>query len=139
MFWLPLARSEYPCQPAPGPSSSAAQRAPRTPLQSDPASPDQELRHRKHLIDTSIRVGKYLVSPLTRHLGPGRYAASVSIRSGRGSATHDRVMRFIPEFDSGEAALHYATAQGLDWIGSAAASQAVACPALVSHLLPITE
>ncbi|MDZ5456730.1 hypothetical protein SM757_09090 [Azohydromonas lata] len=74
----------------------------------------------------SIRVGKYLVSPLTRSLGQGRFAASVSIRSGRGSATHDRVLRFTPEFGSGEAALHYATAQGLDWIGRTAADQAPA-------------
>jgi hypothetical protein len=71
---------------------------------------------------------------LTRHLGSSRYAASVSIRSGHGSATHDRVMRFVPEFDSGEAALQYATAQGLDWIGRAAASQAPAGSARISHL-----
>jgi hypothetical protein len=70
---------------------------------------------------------------LTRHLGPSRYAASVSIRSGHGSATHDRVMRFVPEFDSGEAALQYASAQGLDWIGRAAASQALSGPARISH------
>ena len=42
-------------------------------------------------------------------------------------------MRFVPEFDSGEAALQYATAQGLDWISRAAASQALAGPAPVSH------
>jgi hypothetical protein len=70
---------------------------------------------------------------LTRHLGSSRYVASVSIRSGHGSATHDRVMRFVPEFDSGEAALHYATAQGLDWIGRTAADQAPAGPARVFH------
>jgi hypothetical protein len=86
-----------------------------------------------------LRVGKYLVSPLTRHLGPNRYAASVSIRSGCGSATHDRVMRFVPEFDSGEAALHYATAQGLDWIGRALASQTRAGAARISHPLHILE
>jgi hypothetical protein len=45
-------------------------------------------------------------------------------------------MRFVPEFDSGEAALQYATAQGLDWIGRAAASQARACR---SHPLHIPE
>nr|WP_310734645.1 hypothetical protein [Azohydromonas caseinilytica] len=90
-------------------------------------------------MDTSIRVGKYLVSPLTRALGQDRYAASVSIRSGRGSATHDCVLRFTPEFDSGEAALHYATAQGLDWIGRTAADQAPACPAPVSHLSHTSE
>jgi hypothetical protein len=70
---------------------------------------------------------------LTRHLGSSRYAASVSIRSGRGSATHDRVMRFVPEFDSGEAALQYASDQGLDWISRAAASPALAGPARISH------
>jgi hypothetical protein len=43
-------------------------------------------------------------------------------------------MRFVPEFDSGEAALQYATAQGLDWIGRAAASQAPAGSARISHL-----
>jgi hypothetical protein len=42
-------------------------------------------------------------------------------------------MRFVPEFDSGEAALQYASAQGLDWIGRAAASQPPAGPARVSH------
>jgi hypothetical protein len=41
-------------------------------------------------------------------------------------------MRFTPDFDSSEAALLYATAQGLDWIGSAAAGQTPACPAPVS-------
>ena len=36
------------------------------------------------------------MSPLTRQAHCGRYAASVSIRSGRGSTTHDRVLRFVP-------------------------------------------
>jgi hypothetical protein len=48
-------------------------------------------------------------------------------------------MRFTPEFASGEAALHYATAQGLDWIGSAAAGQALACLAPVSQPLHASE
>ena len=46
---------------------------------------------------------------------------SVSIRTGRGSATHDRVMRFTPLFDTPQAALRYATDQGLAWIGAPAA------------------
>lgn len=41
----------------------------------------------------------------------------MSIRSGRGSATSDRVLRFHPIFDSRDAAERYATAQGLAWIG----------------------
>lgn len=43
--------------------------------------------------------------------------ASVSIRSGRGSMTHDRVMRFVPVFASHDQAARFATAQALSWIG----------------------
>ena len=39
---------------------------------------------------TNTTVGKYLVSPLTKVLDDGRFAASVSIRSGSGSGTHHR-------------------------------------------------
>ena len=52
------------------------------------------------IIQHSIAVGKYLVSPLIKDLDDGRYAASVSIRSGRGSGTHDRVIRLTPRFVS---------------------------------------
>jgi hypothetical protein len=65
---------------------------------------------------TKIAVGKYLVSPLAKLQGEGRYAASVSIRSGQGSATHDRVLRFSGLFDSAAAAVHYATQYALGWI-----------------------
>jgi hypothetical protein len=67
-------------------------------------------------IHTPFLVGKYLVSPLTRLNDNGRYAASVSIRSGRGSATHDRVLRFVPVFDSSTAAARYAFEQGIAWL-----------------------
>ncbi len=63
-----------------------------------------------------MAVGKYLVSPLAKAQGEGRYAASVSIRSGKGSATHDRVMRFTGLFDSAASALQYATEHALGWI-----------------------
>jgi len=66
--------------------------------------------------NTQIEVGKYLVSPTARHQGEGRFAASVSIRSGRGSGTHDRVLRFTGIFDSAAAAVHYATEHALGWI-----------------------
>ncbi|SFV03205.1 hypothetical protein SAMN05216350_11612 [Polaromonas sp. YR568] len=69
---------------------------------------------------TKISVGKYLVSPLAKQQGEG-YAASVSIRSGRGSATHDRVMRFSGLFDSAAAAVHYATEHALRWINERSA------------------
>ena len=65
---------------------------------------------------TQLAVGKYLVSPVAKPLGEGRYAASVSIRSGKGSATHDRVMRFSGLFDTAASALHYATEHALGWI-----------------------
>ena len=64
---------------------------------------------------TKIAVGKYLVSPLAKQQGEG-YAASVSIRSGRGSATHDRVLRFSGLFDSAASAVQYATEHALRWI-----------------------
>jgi len=40
----------------------------------------------------------------------------VSIRSGKGSATHDRVLRLVPLFDSKEDAARYALSQGLSWL-----------------------
>jgi hypothetical protein len=61
-------------------------------------------------------VGKYLVSPLSKRLSDGRFAASVSIRSGHGSETHDRVLRFTPSFTTQAAALSYASGRGLTWV-----------------------
>jgi hypothetical protein len=68
------------------------------------------------IIQHSVAEGKYLVSPLIKNLDDGRFAASVSIRSGRGSGMHDRVMRFTPLFPSHGAALRYAVDQGLGWV-----------------------
>lgn len=76
------------------------------------------------IIQHSIPVGKYLVSPLIKDLDDGRFAASVSIRSGRGSGTHDRVMRFTPSFASHTAAVRYAIEQGLGWIRDRSAPSA---------------
>lgn len=67
-------------------------------------------------ISDTIAVGKYLVSPLARQQSEGRFAASVSIRSGQGSTTHDRVLRFHDLFDTAGAAVHYATEHALGWI-----------------------
>jgi hypothetical protein len=77
---------------------------------------------------TNTTVGKYLVSPLTRLLDDGRYAASVSIRSGSGSGTHDRVLRLASVFADHAAAAHYATSEGLRWIDHRHAT-AAACAA----------
>ena len=66
----------------------------------------------------NITVGKYLISPITKALENGRYACSVSIRSGAdGSARHDRVLRLTQLFRSQVAAARHATAEGLEWIG----------------------
>jgi hypothetical protein len=65
-------------------------------------------------------VGKYHVAPITRRESGGHYIASVSIRSGRGRMRHDRVMRFVPRFDSHEQAARFAADQALAWIGAVA-------------------
>jgi len=66
--------------------------------------------------DKTFSVGKYLVSPLTRLTDAGNYAASVSIRSGNGSGTHDRVFRFAQRFATSECASRYAIEQGIGWL-----------------------
>jgi hypothetical protein len=73
-------------------------------------------------IQTSLQIGKYLVSPMSRHAEGGGFAAAVSIRSGRGSMTHDRVMRFVPMFDTRDQAERFATQQAVAWIERPAAS-----------------
>jgi hypothetical protein len=70
----------------------------------------------KSFITTSLEVGKYLISSLAKRLPDDRYAASVSIKSGRGSQTHDRVMRLPLVFDTPDAAASYALHQGLAWV-----------------------
>jgi hypothetical protein len=63
-----------------------------------------------------IKTGKYLVSPLVRLNASGRFQASVSIRSGVKSATHDRIFRFTPDFPTHEGATEYALTQGANWL-----------------------
>lgn len=65
-------------------------------------------------------VGKYLVSTLVRPAQTGGYTAGVSIRSGRGSASTDRVMHFHRHFNSAPAAHRYAHAQGIEWVAARA-------------------
>ncbi|MBX9959704.1 MAG: hypothetical protein K2Y15_06160 [Burkholderiaceae bacterium] len=67
-------------------------------------------------LEKAFSVGKYLVSPLIRTTDTGRYQASVSIRSGSGRGTHDRVFRFVPEFSTREGALQYAINEGCSWL-----------------------
>jgi hypothetical protein len=65
--------------------------------------------------EKTIPVGKYLVSPLTHVTDDGCYTASVSIRSGRGSGTHDRVFRFAMRFPTRESARRHAAEHGVQW------------------------
>ncbi len=70
----------------------------------------------KLLQETNFSFGKFLVSPLIRMTGSGAYLASVSIRSGRGSGTHDRVLRFADTFPTRESARRHAIEQGLNFV-----------------------
>ncbi|HEY0954872.1 MAG TPA: hypothetical protein VGE36_08960 [Roseateles sp.] len=63
----------------------------------------------------NIEVGRYVVSPMTQARDGGGFDALVSIRSGQGMASVDRVMQFTPRFPSPQAALRYARTQGLAW------------------------
>ncbi|MDB5900248.1 MAG: hypothetical protein JWP22_1134 [Ramlibacter sp.] len=67
----------------------------------------------------ALTVGKYLISPLTKLLENGWYSASVSIRSGRGPGTTDRVVRLTRLFRDPLAAVEYALDEGRQWIGLA--------------------
>jgi len=71
-----------------------------------------------------MTVGKYLISPLVKLLENGWYASSVSIRSGSGSATTDRVVRLTKLFRSQLQAAEYALQEGLQWIGGRPAALA---------------
>ncbi len=86
-----------------------------------PTAPGRRLSIPKEsFILTPFRVGKYLVSPLTRPILGGSFASAVSIRSGAGTMTHDRVMRFVPVFDTHEQASRFASEQALAWLGPSA-------------------
>ncbi|RZL39588.1 MAG: hypothetical protein EOP35_03370 [Rubrivivax sp.] len=63
----------------------------------------------------NIEVGRYVVSPMILARNDGGFGAVVSIRSGQGMSSVDRVMHFTPQFISARAALRYAKAEGLAW------------------------
>jgi hypothetical protein len=72
-------------------------------------------RTESNKISTDIPIGKYTVCPIAKPQADGGYTATVSIGTGRGNAAHARVMRFLPLFETSEAALRYATSEGLNW------------------------
>ena len=61
-------------------------------------------------------VGKFLITPITRSAATGGFLASLSIRRGQGTQTHDRIYTFKPEFNCQDSALTYAAAQGRYWL-----------------------
>jgi hypothetical protein len=72
----------------------------------------------------AMRVGKYLISPLVKAVEGEWFACSVSIRSGTGPGTTDRVVRLTRLFRSRTAASEYALGEGLQWIGAPQAAMA---------------
>lgn len=71
---------------------------------------------------STVIMGKYRIAACPRLLSSGRFAAQVSIASGSGSASTDRVMRFVDDFSTLDAAAHYAINQGIDWVSAATKS-----------------
>ena len=66
--------------------------------------------------NSAFTAGKFLITPMTRSCQNGRYIASLSVRRGQKSQTHDKVYSFHPEFDSADSALTYAAVQGRQWL-----------------------
>ena len=73
----------------------------------------------KETILRPLLVGKFLISPLIKALENGWFASSVSIRSGSGRQTSDRVLRLTRLFRDAQSAADYARCEGLQWVGAA--------------------
>mgnify|MGYP000269946390 FL=1 len=69
-----------------------------------------------HIHNNSITMGKYRIAACPRVLPSGRFAAQVSVASGRGSASTARIMCFTDDFATHDDAANYALAQGLNWV-----------------------
>jgi hypothetical protein len=80
--------------------------------------PKGHINNMKQHVPVPVTVGKYLISPLIHVLEGGWFACSVSIRSGSGSATTDRVLRLTRLFADPLAAADHARSEGLQWIGA---------------------
>lgn len=87
------------------------------------------LPRRKTPITPSIDIGRYRVSSWTKQLPDSRFSASVSIRSGSGSSTHDRVLRLTPTFDDHDDAIRHAMDEGMAWLAERGVQRAPAPPA----------
>jgi hypothetical protein len=63
----------------------------------------------------STTVGKYRIAVLPAQREANHYCGQVSIASGQGRASTDRIIRFSPVFATSDAAARYALAQGIGW------------------------
>ncbi len=78
-------------------------------------APVSHNKNNLHNNKNNIELGRFVICPMSQARDDGAFDALVSIRSGRGMASVDRVMRFIPTFSSTHAALRYARKHGLAW------------------------
>ena len=62
--------------------------------------------------------GRYCITPFVNLHPQVGFTAQLSIRSGHGMASHDRVFTFSPLFRSKAAALRYALHHAHQWLGS---------------------
>ncbi len=72
-----------------------------------------------------LTLGRYRIAGTSRPLPGGRFAALLSIASGRGSASTGRLVRFDTAFPTSDAAERYALEQGRDWVQAAGLRQAL--------------
>ena len=72
--------------------------------------------------EAATTIGKYRIAALPPQSKAGQFYAQVSIASGRGQASTDRVIRFTRVFQSHAAAAQYALEQGIGWAHAAIGS-----------------
>jgi len=60
-------------------------------------------------------IGKYRIAVLPAQREANHYCGQVSISSGQGRSSTDRIIRFSPVFATSDAAGEYALAQGIGW------------------------
>ena len=125
LFWLPLAAANDPASQLP--DRGLIRLRLRALFKHQTGRCPRRTRPRRNFIQSQHQIGKYLVSPSTRRVDGGRFSASVAISSGQGSMTHQRVMRFIPLFETRDAAEGFARQQAAAWIVERDVPHPLAC------------
>jgi hypothetical protein len=70
--------------------------------------------------------GRFVLSPGAKPAPAGHFHGSLSIKSGQGSGSLDRLYRFTPSFATPQAAADYALAEGFKLLSPS--SQEIDCP-----------